>query len=259
MEKDPKTYNVRAVERAVQILSSFDHEHAEQGVSEIALATGLHKATAHRIIMTLFNSSFLERTADGEKFRLGLRMVELGLGALRGFDVRRAAQPYMQKLVDGFQEICTLGIFDRGQVLYVEVVHSQRSLTIAARVGRHLPAHCTASGKVLLAFLPTEVVEPVLNGPLAVYTEKTITSPDQLREELEVVRQRGYALADEEFEVGIWAISAPIRDMDGNVIAALSIPFPTNRLRRERIPEIAHALLEAANAVSAHVQARITR
>jgi DNA-binding IclR family transcriptional regulator len=252
MEKDPKSYNVRAVERAVQVLSSFDSDHAEQGISEIAQATGLHKATAHRIIMTLVNSGFLERTADGEKFRLGLRMVELGLGALHRLDVRRAAQPSMEKLVDDFQEICTLGVFDRGQVLYVEVVHSNHSLTIAARVGRHLPAHCTASGKVLLAFLPPEVVEPVLSAPLAVYTEKTITSPDRLRKELKVVRQRGYAIADEELEVGVWAISAPIRDIDRNVIAAMSIPFPTNRLNPERIPEIAQALLEAANAVSAN-------
>jgi IclR family KDG regulon transcriptional repressor len=257
--KDSKIYNVRAVERAMQVLSSFDGEHAERGVSEIAQATGLHKATTHRILMTLFNGGFLERTADGERFRLGLRLMELGLGALRSLDLRRAAFPYMQQLVERFQEICTLSMYDRGQVLYVEVVHSERSLTIAARVGRLLPAHCTASGKVLLAFLPTEVVEPILNAPLAAYTEKTITSPDQLREELKAVRQRGYALADEEFEAGIWAISAPIRDTDGNVIAALSIPFPTNRLRREHIPEIAHALLEAANAVSAQVQARTTR
>jgi len=252
MEKDPNSYNVRAVERAMQVLSSFDSDHAEQGVSEIAQTTGLHKATTHRIIMTLFNSGFLERTADGEKFRLGLRVVELGLGALRRLDARRAAYPYMQQLVEEFQEICTLGVFDRGQVLYVEVVHSAHSLTIAARVGRHLPAHCTASGKVLLAFLSPEVVEPVLNAPLAVYTEKTIASPSRLREELEVVRQRGYAIADEEFEVGIWAISAPIRNFDRNVIAAMSIPFPVNRLNPERIPEISQALLEAANAVSAN-------
>ena len=252
MERDPKSYNVRAVERAVQILLSFDGEHAEQGVSAIAQITGLPKATAHRIIITLFNTGFLERTADGEKFRLGLPLVELGLGALRRLDVRRAAHPYMQKLVDNFQEICTLGVFDRGQVLYVEVVHSNHSLTIAARVGRHLPAHCTASGKVFLAFLPPEVAESVLSAPLTAYTEKTITSPDRLREELKAVRQRGYALADEEFEVGIWAISAPIRDIDRNVIAAMSIPFPTNRLNPERIPEIAQALLEAANAVSAN-------
>jgi DNA-binding IclR family transcriptional regulator len=236
----------------MQILSSFDGEHATRGVSEIAQATGLHKATAHRIIMTLLNYGFLERAANGEKFRLGLRVIELGLGALHRLDYRRAAYPYMQRLVNDLGEICTLGVFDRGQVLYVEVVHSERALTIAARVGHHLPAHCTASGKVLLAFLPPEVVEPVLNAPLAAYTEKTITLPARLREELEVVRQRGYALADEEFEVGIWAISAPIRDIHGDVIAAMSIPFPTNRLRPERIPEIAQTLIEAANAVSTH-------
>jgi IclR family KDG regulon transcriptional repressor len=252
MDRDPRSYNVRAVERAVQILSAFDGEHAEQGVSDIAQTTGLPKATAHRIIMTLFNTGFLERISGGEKFRLGLPLVGLGLGALRRLDVRRAAQPYMQRLVDEFEEICTLGVFDRGRVLYVEVVHSPHSLTIAARVGRHLPAHCTASGKVLLAFLPPEVVEPVLRSPLEVYTEKTITSPDRLCEELEAVRQRGYAVADEELEVGVWAISAPIRDIDRNVIAAMSIPFPTNRLDPERIPEIAQALLEAANAISAN-------
>ena len=251
MEKDPRSYNVRAVERAVQILSAFDGEH-EQGVSEIAQTAGLPKATAHRIIMTLSNTGFLERASDGEKFRLGLPLVGLGLGALHRLDVRRAARPYMQKLVDDFQEICTLGVFDRGQVLYVEVVHSNHALTIAARVGRHLPAHCTASGKVLLAFLAPETVEPVLGGPLPAYTAKTVTAPEQLREELREVRQRGYALADQEFEVGIWAISAPVRDINQNVVGAMSIPFPVYRLEPERIPEIAQALLDAANAVSAN-------
>ena len=252
MERDPSSYNVRAVERAVQILSAFDDGRAELGVSEIAQATGLHKATAHRITMTLSNTGFLERTADGEKFKLGLRIVGLGLGALRRLDARRAAHPFMQRLVDDLQETCTLGVFDRGQVLYVEVVHSHQSLTIAARVGRHLPAHCTASGKVLLAFLPPNVVEPVLSAPLEAYTEKTITSPTQLREELGVIRQRGYAIADEELEEGIWAISAPIRDIDHHVVGAMSIPLPTNRLDPERIPEITQALLEATSAVSAH-------
>jgi DNA-binding IclR family transcriptional regulator len=156
----------------------------------------------------------------------------------------------MQQLVERFQETCDLGIFDRGRVLYVEVVHSKHSLTIAARAGRHLLAHCTASGRVFLAFLPPEVVEPILNRPL---TAKTITSTVKLREELEATLQRGYALDDEGFEVGIRAVSAPIRDIDGNLIAALSMPGPTNRITAERIPEIAQAPVEAANVISAHV------
>ena len=138
-------------------------------------------------------------------------------------------------------------------MLYVEVVHSEHSLAITTRVGRRLPVHCTASGKVFLAFLPPESVEPIWNAPLAARTENTITSPARLREEVEAVRQRGYGIDDEEFELGIRAISAPIRDLDGNVIAAMSIPGPTNRLGRERIPEIAAALMEAADAVSARV------
>jgi IclR family KDG regulon transcriptional repressor len=253
MSKDPQSYNVRAVERAMQILSAFDGEHMDRGVSEIAQATGLHKATTHRIMMTLLNHGFLERAADGERFRVGIRVVELGLGALQGLDLRRAAFPYMEQLVERFQETCDLGIFDRGCVLYVEVVHSQHSLTIAARIGRRLPAYCTASGRVFLAFLPPETVEPYLNEPLTACTAKTITSPARLREELEATRQRGYAFDDEEFEEGVRAVSAPVRDIGGNVIAALSIPGPTNRMLPERVPEIVDALVEAANAISGHV------
>ena len=253
MEKAPKTYNVRAVARAMLILSAFDGEHPDRGVSEIAQATGLHKATAHRIMMTLLNGGFLERTPDGERFRLGIRVVELGLGALRGLDLRRVAFPYMEQLVERFNETCDLGVFDRGRVLYIEVVHSEHSLTIAARVGRRLPAYCTASGRVFLAFLPPEIVEPVLNGPFEACTARTVTSPSKLREELEATRQRGYAIDDEEFEEGIRAVSAPIRDIDGNVIAALSMPGPVNRMPPERMREIVDALLEACNAISAHV------
>ena len=253
MERNPETYNVRAVERAMQILSAFDGEHEDRGVSEVAQITGLHKATVHRIMMTLLGGGFLERTENGERFRLGLRVVELGMGALRGLDVRRAALPYMEQLVERFQETCDLCTFDRGEVLYVEVVHSEQSLTIAARVGRHLPIYCTASGKVFLAFLPAEVAEPLWRGPLVPCTPNTITSAARLRQELEATRQRGYAIDDEELEMGIRAVSAPVRGADGQVIAALSLPAPTNRVPPERVPEIAAAVVEAANAISSHL------
>ena len=248
--RNPEEYNVRAVERAVQILSSLDDEHPERSLSEIVQATGLHKATTHRILMTLLNCGFVDRTAGGEKYRLGLRMIGLGLGVLNRFDFRQEALPHMEQLVERFQETCDLGVFDRGQVLDLEVMHGKYALTVAARVGRHLPAHCTAGGKVLLAFLSPEVVESVLNAPLAAYTENTITSPARLGEELEVVRQRGYALDDEEFEAGIRAVAVPIWDVEGSVIAQMSILGPTSRLTLECIPEIAQALKEAASAIS---------
>jgi DNA-binding IclR family transcriptional regulator len=248
--RNPEDYSVRAVERAVQILSSLDDEHPERSLSEIAQATGLHKATTHRILKTLLNCGFVDRTADGGKYRLGLGMIGLGLGVLNRLDFRQEALSQMEQLVERFQEACDLGIFDRGQVLELEVVHGKYALTVAARVGRHLPAHCTAGGKVLLAFLPPEVVEPVLSAPLAAYTGNTITSPARLRGELEVVRQQGYGLDNEEFEVGICAVGVPIRDIEGNVIAQMSILGPTSRLTTERIPEITQALVEAASAIS---------
>jgi DNA-binding IclR family transcriptional regulator len=157
----------------------------------------------------------------------------------------------MEQLVERFQETCDLGVFDHGQVLDLEVVHGKYALTVAARVGRHLPAHCTAGGKVLLALLPPEVVEPVLSAPLTAYTENTITSAARLREELESVRQQGYGLDNEEFEEGIRAVAVPIRDIEGDVVAQMSILGPTSRLTPERIPELAQALKRAVGAISA--------
>jgi IclR family KDG regulon transcriptional repressor len=252
------SYSIRAVERAVQILSALDDEHPARSLSEISRATGLHKATTHRILMTLLNCGFVEQAVDGEKYRLSLRLAGLALGVLHHLDFRQEALPHMERLVERFQETCDLGVFDRGQVLYIEMVQSKHTLTIAARVGRHLPAHCTSGGKVLLAFLPPEVVEPVLNAPLVAYTENTITSPARLREELEVVRQRGYALDDEEYEKGVRAVGVPVRDIEGNVIAHLSMPGPTNRLTPDRIPEIAQALMEATDAILVHRRTGVT-
>ncbi|MCS7283895.1 MAG: IclR family transcriptional regulator, partial [Anaerolineae bacterium] len=236
-----------------QILMAFDDQHPERGVTEVAQATGLHKATAHRIMMTLLQHGLLERTADGERFRLGIRMVDLGLRALRNLDLRRVARPYMEQLVNRFGETCDLGIFDQGHVLSIEVIYGNHALIVATRVGTHLPIHCTASGRIFLAFLPQEVVEPLLKEPIPACTEKTITCPQRLREELEATRRRGYGIDDGEFEPGIRAVAVPIRDVFGNVVATLAMPGPVERMTWERVSEIAQALMEAAAAISAHV------
>jgi IclR family transcriptional regulator, KDG regulon repressor len=248
--KDPQEYNVRAVERAVQILNCFDDEHVERGVSEIAQGVGLHKATAHRIVMTLLGYGYLERTADQQKYRLGLGLASLGYRVIRRMDVRREALPYMMRLVERWDETCDLGLFDQGQVFYIEVIRGPRALSIAAAVGGRLPAHCTASGKLFLAHLPPDRLDILLDQPLTPYTDRTITSPRDLRHQLEIVRQQGYAFDDEEYEAGIRAVAAPVRNHSGDVVAALSIPGPASRMTLECMAELAQALKESALAVS---------
>jgi IclR family KDG regulon transcriptional repressor len=247
---DQKGHDVRAVERALRILDCFDDQHPEMGVSEIAQAVGLHKATTHRIVTTLVHNGYLERATDGQKYRLGLQLTHLGLKVVRRMDLRREALPHMTRLAQQWDETCDLSIYDRGEVFYVEVLQGNHALTIAASVGQRLPAHCTASGKVFLAYLPPAEVEAVLRRPLASYTDKTVTSPELLRREIEATRQRGYGVDDEEMEAGVRAVSAPIRNQKGAVVAAMSMPSPTSRMTSDRVPEIAVALGDAADAVS---------
>ncbi|HOG45843.1 MAG TPA: IclR family transcriptional regulator [Anaerolineae bacterium] len=248
--KDQGDYNVRAVERALQILSSFDDEHPERGVSEIAQLLGLHKATAHRMMVTLLNHGYLERSTDGERYRLGLQVADLGMRVLRRLDLRREARPYMRQLVDQLQETCDLGVFDQGEVFCVEVIHSGRTLTIASQVGQRLPAHCTASGKMFLAFLPAEELDALLARPLRRYTESTICDPAQLRAQLQEIRRLGYGFDDQEHESGVRAISAPIRDRQGKIVATLAMPGPISRIEAAHFPDLGEALMAAANAIA---------
>jgi IclR family acetate operon transcriptional repressor len=248
--KDPTDYNVRAVERALQIMECFDDEHPERGISDIAQAVGLHKATAHRIVTTLVNYGYLERVEDGQKYRLGLELPNLGYKVLRRMDLRNEAIPFMKQLVAEWDETCDLSIFDQGEVFYIEIVRGTRALTISAAVGQRLPVHATASGKLFLAYLPQERVDDILSRPLEAFTEKTVTSPEGLRNQLEEVRKQGYAVDYEEFEHGVCAVAAPIFNRSGNVIAAIGGPSPMSRMTPDRITQIAEAFKEAAKGVS---------
>jgi IclR family acetate operon transcriptional repressor len=248
--KDPTEYNVRAVERALQIMSCFDDGHPERGISDIAQAVGLHKATAHRIVTTLVNYGYLERVEDGQKYRLGLELPNLGYKVLRRMDLRREAVPFMKQLVAEWDETCDLSIFDQGEVFYIEIVRGNRALTISAAVGQRLPAHATASGKLFLAYLPEDQLSAILNRPMEAFTEKTVTSPEELRNQLEEIRRQGYAIDYEEFEHGVCAVAAPIFNRSGNVIAAIGGPSPMSRMTPDRIAQIAEAFKDASKGIS---------
>jgi DNA-binding IclR family transcriptional regulator len=253
LTKEAGNSNVRAVERALQILGCFDDKHAERGVSEIAQAVGLHKATAHRIVTTLMAYGYLERAEDGQRYRLGTRLANLGFMVIRRTDLRREAMPIMTELAARLDETCDLSVYNRGEVYFIEVVQGSRALTVAAAVGRSLPIHATASGKVILAFVPEAESEAALDEPLVAHTHRTIMRPAELRRQLEVVRAQGYAIDDEELELGVRAVSAPVRDRDGNVIGALRGTCPTSRLPLDRVPSLAAEVRQAADAISARL------
>jgi len=248
--KDPAEYNVRAVERAARILACFDNESPVLSSSEIAQAVGLHKSTTHRILTTLVHHRFLERASDGIRYRLGLQLASLGFRVIQRMDTRREAIPVMTRLRDEWDETCDLSIFDRDGVFYVEVIHSAHTYSIAASVGRHLPAHCTASGKLFLAHASVEDLERFLERPLQAHTGNTITSPEELLAQLREIRERGYSVDRDEYEVGISAVSVPIRDQASQMVAALGMPGPTSRMTPERIAEVSAALIEAAGSIS---------
>lgn len=248
--KDQSEYNVRAVERALQILDCFDDENPIRGVSEIAQAVDLHKATTHRIVTTLLNFGYLERADDDQRYRLGLKLAGIGFKVIGRMDLRREAIPYMTQLVEQWDEVCDLSIFDEGRVFYVEVLRGSHALTISAAIGQRLPAYCTASGKLFLAYLSPEEVDTLLSEPLRAYTGNTITSKNALRQQFDTIRIQGYSLDDEELEAGIRAIATPIRNHTGDIIAAISIPGPTRRMTDDRIPQITSALIASAQAIS---------
>ena len=248
--KDPNEYNVRAVERALQIMECFDDQYPERGISEIAQAVGLHKATAYRIVTTLVNYGYLEWVAENQKYRLGLELTNLGFKVIRRMDLRREALPYMKEIVKEWDETCDLSIFDQGKVFYIEILRGNHALTISAAVGQRLPAHCTASGKLFLAFLPEAELNDILSQPMDTYTDNTVTSRDELFSQLESIRNQGYSVDYEEYELGVCALAAPIFNRRGTVIAAIGSPSPTSRMTPERITEIAAAFKNAAQAIS---------
>jgi IclR family KDG regulon transcriptional repressor len=250
LKKDPNGYHIRAVERALQVLEAFTEESPERGLSEISQFVKLHKATTHRIVTTLLNSGYLERAGDGQRYRLGLRLASLGFNVIRHMDLRREALPLMHQLVAQLDEACDLSVFDRGEVFYIEVLQSTHAHTIAAAVGLRLPVHCTASGKLFLAHLPEAQLASILSRVLPASTRNTLTSPEAVRKNLDEIRSKGFSFDNEEMEFGIRALAAPIFNHHGELVAAISILAPANRMEIKNIPAMIKPLKKAAQSVS---------
>jgi IclR family acetate operon transcriptional repressor len=241
---------VQSVERAIRILELVAEQPGRLGVSQLGRRLGVHKATAFRLVSTLADAGLLERVPGGSGYGPGLALVRLATTALADLDVVRQARPVLERLAEETQETVNLGVLEGHEVVNVDQVAGSHAVVNVNWVGKRTPLHCTSNGKVLLAHMPERERERVLAGPLARPTPRTIVDPETLRTQLLEARSRGFASTQEELEVGLNAVAAPVRGRTGEVEAAVSVAGPVYRVPAERIPGLARTVAEAADEIS---------
>lgn len=247
------TAPVQSLERAVALLRSFSETEPELGVGELSRRLGLHKSTVSRILATLEREGLVGRSSETGKYRLGLGLVSLAGVALGRLNVRAASQPHLPALVEATQETVNVVVRDGGECVNVEREASVRPIQYTGWIGRRLPLHCTAAGKVLIAWLSPGQRQAILPVPLHRYTPHTLADPDLLDAALNAVFAQGYAIDHEEFEAGFSAIAAPIRNHLGEVVAAVAVSGPTYRMGPGQIEAFIAAMLESSGRISAEL------
>ena len=235
-----------AVERAFTVLDALA-DGQELGTNEIARRTGINASTVSRLLATLVAARFVEHVPVSGRYRLSLRLVELGNSVLGRLDLRDLARPHLQALVRETGETATLSAPGEHDAITIDFAHSSSVVQSVAQLGRPSVAHATAAGKVMLAFgdvdLPPE--------PLAAFTPRTITARAELVEELERVRGRGYAEAREEREADLAAVAAPVFDSRGALVGIVGIQGPAARFDVAAMRRAVPTLIESTTALSA--------
>ncbi len=235
-------HTVDAVETTLDVLCGLA-QSGEAGVTELATRLDLPKSTVHSHLSTLRERGFV--VTDGSRYRVGLRALEVGARARRQHRVYEVARPEVSRLADETGELANLMVEERGLGTYLHRSRGPEAVSVGAFIGVRVYLHGTALGKAILAHLPDDrVAEIVARRGLPAVTDRTTTDVDALRDELETVREQGYALDDEEHHDGLRCLAAPIRDSDGRVLGAMSVSGPTKRMRGERLEEELPRLLE---------------
>lgn len=247
--KPGDTY-VQSFARGLAVIRSFSATTPTQSLSEVAARTGLTRAGARRILLTLEGLGYVE--SQGRQFRLTPKILDLGFAYLSSLPLWNLAEPVMEALAAEVKESCSAAVLDGAEVVYVLRVPTHKIMSINLGIGSRLPAYCTSMGRVLLAGLTAEALRDALAArPLQRFTARTLTDPQALAESIARVREQGWCLVDQELEEGLVSIAAPIVDRSRRTIAALNISGQANRTSPEEMVErFLPRLLEAARSIS---------
>ena len=245
-------YMLESLIRGLNILSLFTRETPALTLAEITTASGLNKTTVFRILSTLQVAGYLKREPDTKRYRPGLKVLQLGFTAITSLEIRQIARPFLEQLSQQVCEAVSLSVLDGPDIVYVDRVRYQRIVGVILGMGSRLPAHCTSMGKAMMAYLPVEQLHQQLDeAELIPRTSNSMVDRDVIENELLRVRAQGFATNDEELEMGLRAVAAPIWDNSNRVVAAINISGSTSTISRERmVGELANAVLDASEQIS---------
>jgi len=244
------------VDRALDILLLLQQEGKEMGVTQMSTALGMYKSTVHRTLATLENKGFVQQNADNGKYWLGIRLYSLGMLIRERLPLRNIAYPHAKALSEKFDEVVHLSMLDKNALSYPQHIIIDKIqgrlqvLSLTPPVGSSAPCHSSAVGKCLLAFSSRQYIQKFTGNPLPVFTDKTLSSWDDLVQELDSIKKRGFAVDDEELELGLTCVAGPILGRDTDIVAALSLSGPTSRIRA-RFDEIVQEVKKTAAMISA--------
>ncbi|HLV28611.1 MAG TPA: IclR family transcriptional regulator C-terminal domain-containing protein [Burkholderiaceae bacterium] len=244
---------VQSFARGLAVIRSFSADAPSQTMSEVAQRTGLTRAGARRILHTLHALGYVE--IDGRQFRLTAKVLDLGFAYLSSLPLWSLAEPFMETLVRDVQESSSVAVLDGRDIVYVLRVPTHKIMSINLGVGSRLPAYCSSMGRVLLAGLDEDERERQVRATeLVARTPNTITDPDRLLEELRRIRQQGWALINEELEIGLISVAVPIRGRNGKVLAAMNVGLHASRMNAAAVQEqILPKLLATARQITERV------
>ena len=246
----PKEAKVKSLYKAIQVLLYFTEEVKELGVTELAEKSGLLKSTISNIMSTYEVCGIVKRNPKTNKYRLGLKVLELSNCFYYNDDIRKVMRSCMEKIAEQVKEIVYLAVFYEEEIIYLDAAFPVYSIGSRNMTGVKAPAYCTGIGKVLLAYEKEEVIDRIISKGLEPFTQNTITEAEVLKKELARIREQGYAVDNMEHEFGIRCVAVPIKNYEGIVRAAISVSGPSLRLQDERIEEVSILLQETVEAVS---------
>jgi IclR family acetate operon transcriptional repressor len=240
---------VQSVDRALAILEILERE-GWVGVTTLARELGIHKSTAFRLLTTLEQRGVVEQHVETQKYRLGFALVRLAGAVRAGLDLTRSARPVCEWLSEQTGETVNIAVLEGGEVVNIDQVNLSASVVSVDWLGRRSGLHCTSTGKIFLAFLPERLRDDIIRTGLTRLTPHTITDEQQLRNQLTVIRRRGWSATEQELELGLNAVAAPIQGADGSVVATVCVSGPIFRLTAERLSAVGALTAEAGRRIS---------